>query len=422
MNSREMGLFILSCINVWRKAGVVIYMRQVFDKIEYLVGNREILEQMGSARVYPLFSKNVIDFFDALSKKLLTSQIARQYSDVIAYGFWIRRVSLEKESRRYAYGMQKIGRGVVFQIAPSNIPVQFAVLMTYALIAGNMSVIRVSNKAFEQVDIICDAVNSILKEQYPEMAPYLCVIRYEHDDIVTQALSDFCDVRMIWGGDSTIAAIRKAPIKARCIDIGFADRYSLAVIDADEYLVSDKDALARDFYVDTYYSDQNACSSTRLVVWTGNKINSAKEIFWETMEELVLEKYTMNAISSSEKLLNTALYAAYHPGIKEIKKSNLLVRIELPELFGDVMDYKGNSGYFFEYSTDNLETIVPILKERCQTVTYVGNIEKSLRGIIKKYGVRGVDRIVPLGHSMDLSFVWDGYDLPEILSRCISDT
>jgi len=400
--------------------GAVIRMQQAFDKIKYLVGDADILNKGEMIPALSPFSDKVLDFLTKLSFRLLHDRRAREYGDVIAYAFWIRRVSLEKECQRYLCDEQRIGRGMAFQIAPSNIPVQFAVSMTYALIAGNISVVRLSNKSFVQVDIICDMMRSIIASECPDMASYVCIIRYDHDDAVTRALSSQCDIRMIWGGDNTIESIRKMPVQPRCLDIGFADRYSFAIIDADAYLAMDKDVVAVDFYNDTYYTDQNACSSTRLVVWVGEKIAEAKERFWSAIADVVEKKYKMHAISSSDKLLNIAVCAAHHPGIKVIKKDNLLVRLEIPKLYEDIMEYEGNSGYFLEYDADSLSSIVPLLQKKCQTITVIGSIEDRIRKIIKEHGVRGVDRIVPIGHSMDLSFVWDGYVLPEVLSRQIS--
>lgn len=397
-------------------------MRQAFDRIRYLVGNRQILEQMEYVRALPLFSDKVLDFLDCLSKKLMRHDKAKKYPDVIAYAFWIRRASLEKAKIPYEGKEQKMGRGIAFQIAPSNIPVQFAVSMTYAIVAGNASIIRISDKKFEQADIILEVLKSILSNDFHEMAPYFCVMRYDHDDQLTQALTNLCDIRMIWGGNQTIAAIRKATINARCIDLGFADRYSIAVINSDDYLKLDADLLANSFYNDTYFSDQNACSSPRMVIWIGDHISEAKKLFWNSLEALVSERYLMDPISSSEKLLKTAVCAARYPGIKEVKKDNLLVRIELPFLYDDIMNLKGNCGYFFECSVDELQEIVPIMKKECQTISYIGNIEDELRQIVRDYGVKGVDRIVPIGHTADISFVWDGLDLPNILSRQIGNS
>lgn len=397
-------------------------MQQIFHSIRYLVGSREVLEGMESVPVLPLFSDKVLDFFDNLSIRLMHGSEAKKYPDVIAYAFWIRRASLEKASFQHKTEKQKLGRGIAFQIAPSNIPVQFAVSMTYALIAGNASIIRISDKRFRQVDIICETIQAVLNDAYPEMASYICIIRYQHSDEITQALTDLCDIRMIWGGNHTIAAVRKATISARCIDLGFADRYSVAVIDADDYLEENAVALANDFYNDTYFYDQNACSSPRLVIWTGNRIPEAKEVFWNALDDIVSEKYLMDPMCSSEKLLKTAICAARYSGIREIKKDNLLVRVELPSLYDDIMDFKGNCGYFFECSVDKLQDIVPIMKKDCQTIAYIGRMESELRKVLRDSGVKGVDRIVPVGHAADISFVWDGLDLPNVLSRQIGNS
>lgn len=45
----------------------------------------------------------------------------------------------------------------------------FAVSMTSSILAGNITIIRVSNKPFEQVDIICDAMNALINGEYGNM-------------------------------------------------------------------------------------------------------------------------------------------------------------------------------------------------------------------------------------------------------------
>ena len=163
-------------------------MQPDFDRIQYLVGSRKILEQMETVPAFPLFFDKVLGLLDCLSKKLMESREARQYPDVIAYAFWIRKAHMEQARMAYQTGAQRVGRGIAFQIAPSNIPVQFAVSMTYALIAGNASIVRISDKEFEQVDIICQTLRAVMLDAYPCMAPYICIVRYAHDDTITQLL------------------------------------------------------------------------------------------------------------------------------------------------------------------------------------------------------------------------------------------
>jgi hypothetical protein len=397
-------------------------MLQELNSAVFFVGREDILINLNNTPALPIFSEEVVEFLSSLSDELLHNSEAKSFPDVAAYAFWIRRKSLEKSKAEYMGGALRVGRGVSFQITPSNIPVQFAVSMTYSLVAGNVSVIRLSSREFKQVGIICDAINKVIAEKCPQMGKYICILRYDHNDDITSWLSEICDIRMIWGGDKTISNIRKIPIQPRCIELGFADRYSIAVIDADCYLDKDYDVVASDFYNDTYYTDQNACSSPRMIVWIGNQKEKAQEVFWLHIKKVVEKKYHLNDISGSEKLLKTAVCAVNHSDIREIRENNAVVRVKLPQLYDDIMQYKGNSGYFFEYDAKNISEVISLLGKECQTVTYLGDdLGRQLRKIVSDSGVRGVDRIVPVGHSMDLSYVWDGYDLPITLSRVVSD-
>ena len=85
----------------------------------------------------------------------------------------------------------------------------------------------------------------------------------------------------------------------------------------------------------------------------------------------------------------------------------------------ELMAYKDNSGYFFEYDcTDILELHEICNNTHCQTVSYFGNKDMFIPLI--KAGIRGVDRIVPIGKTMDFDFIWDGYNLAERLTRTVS--
>ena len=47
-------------------------------------------------------------------------------------------------------------------------------------------------------------------------------------------------------------------------------------------------------------------------------------------------------------------------------------------------------------------------------------LKRLFKVIISSMGVKGVDRIVPMGKTMDFSLIWDGYDLLEHMSRRIA--
>ena len=47
---------------------------------------------------------------------------------------------------------------------------------------------------------------------------------------------------------------------------------------ADAYLAAErKDTIIQNFYNDTYFSDQNACTAPRIIFWQGEKKEEAKK-------------------------------------------------------------------------------------------------------------------------------------------------
>lgn len=399
--------------------GAVIPMQINSEKIKFLVGDAEILEGMENIPALPMFSEQMVSFLGDLSKTLMKDKRTRDNTDVMAYAYWIRKSSIVQAKQKYYNEQSRIGRGVAFHVAPSNVPVNFAVSMTSSLLAGNGCIIRVSSKPFIQVDIICAAINQLLSSEHKEMKPYFCIVQYEYDEEITKCLSSMCDLRIIWGGDKTIEQIRMAPLPPRAVEMTFADRHSIAVIDADEYLKQDADEVAKGFYTDTYYTDQNACSSPRLVVWMGKEKEKAREQFWHSFLQLVKADYPMQPIQSVDKYAMFTSFAMKQEGIRLISEDNYMVRIEVEQLTEKLLDSKFGGGYFFEYEADELMEIVPVLSKRCQTIAVLGIDKNSVRDMVFRYGVRGVDRIVSLGQTMGLEFIWDGYNMIEAMTRLV---
>lgn len=389
----------------------------VLKNVNFLVGSAEFIENSQNTPSLQLFDERVVSFLDRVSHVLLSERNVKQYSDVVSWAFWVRKASILKEKPRYE-NKTKLGRGVAFHIAPSNVPVNFAVSLTSSLLAGNISIVRVSSKDFEQVTLICNAINKVLLEdEYSFLKRYIVIVRYEHDLLVNDYLSSICDLRIVWGGNRTVEELRKSPLPPRSIEMTFPDRYSLSIINSDEYLKQDPKKIALLFYIDTYFTDQNACSSPRLIVWTGSKVKDAQDIFFKALKALVDEKYSMSTILAVDKLNALCELALTHKEVNKVGSDNVVMRVSLKELSDDVLDYKMSGGYFFEYATSDLQDLVPILKKQCQTISYLGVAPKNIQSLVLENGVRGVDRIVPLGHTMDLEFFWDGYDMIDAMSR-----
>ena len=392
----------------------------VLNRVTYLTGSAEIAAMLPVVRARIPFDDEIVDFLNDVSKELMRDRRAKAYSDVVTFGFWIRKGSVLNLKERFGKNDDMhIGKGVAFHIAPSNVPVNFAYSLVAGLLCGNANVVRVSTKDFPQVNIICNAINKVL-ETHEKMRGYVLCVRYGRDKEINDLLSSVADVRIVWGGDQTIAELRKSPLPPRSGEITFADRYSLAVIDSDSYLsIENKSKVAEDFYNDTFFSDQNACTSPRLIVWTGNKIEEAKKVFWEEEHSLAEKKYTFQSIQGVNKLTQSYLIAVAEPGVKvEDHSDNLIIRVSIPRITDYLMDFRDNSGYFYEYDCKDIMDLTPMCNDkRCQTIGYIGD-SQVLKPLIQS-GIKGIDRIVPIGKTMDFDLIWDGYNLPSLMTRTV---
>ncbi len=389
--------------------------------VTYLVGDEETLVSMPGVRPKQRFDEETVAFLDRLAKNLLADRRSREYPDVVTLAFWMRKASLTEIGRQLyeAPGAAYVGRGMAFHIAPSNVPANYMYSLLTGLLTGNANVVKIPSKDFPQVDIINDSVAAAL-EAMPQMKPYVVLVRYGHEQEINDALSEYADARVIWGGDGTIFEVQKSKLPARAVEVAFADRYSLALIDADAYLAKeDKAAVANDFFNDTYLTDQNACTSPRVVAWTGEKIDEAKREFWTNLHQLLETKYELQPVQAVNKLTSGYLLAAEHADVrKEDMEDNLIVRMAVNHLSDDLMELRDSCGYFFEYTFSSLEELQEICDNtHCQTVSYLGSPEEFAG--IARMGVKGVDRIVPMGTTMDFEFLWDGYDLAEMLTRVV---
>lgn len=405
-----------------RSGGAVIHMQLNSDRVTYIVGSELCIEKMKNQAALPTFSQVVCDFLESVSKSLLKMSEAKEYPDVITFAFWCRKASLQQMKKHYLNNELRIGRGIIFHISPSNVAVNFAYSLVAGLLAGNANIVRLPSKTFRQVDLICQAIYENLVKKYSFMESYICLVRYGHSQAVNNYFSSFCDTRVVWGGDHTIKTLRESPIKPRTNEINFADRFSIVVIDADSYLIcKEKAKLALAFYNDTYLMDQNACTSPCFVIWLGDRIIEAQEEFWDNLHEIVKIKYPLQAVQAIDKL--TALYLLGESGQKTkamLKKDNYIIRVTLKELNEDLVNYRSNSGFFLEYCAKELAEILPIAINPCQTLSYYGIDRKKLEAFILEYRPSGIDRMVPIGKTMNFSLIWDGIDLVKSMSRQIS--
>jgi len=250
----------------------------------------------------------------------------------------------------------------------------------------------------------------------------ISVLRYDSGNkLLTEKYSLQCDARLIWGGDQTIADVKKFNTKPKNIDIPFSDRYSISLINSDKLLrLSDSNLsnLIKNFYNDTYAVDQNACSSPHLILWDGKNKSQSKKRFWLELNNLIKKKYTSPLISTVDSYSRFVSEIIKNKNILSYKNFNKsLYVVSLKKIYPNLFLKKTKWGFFFECNIKNLDNLRHVTDKRLQTLTYFGYEKKFLKNYFSKNNFNGIDRVVPFGQALNINLIWDGYDLTKILAR-----
>lgn len=388
------------------------------NDLTYLAGG-EIRE------VRPLlpYSDIAVKFLDTFSAELLHDSDCKAYPDITAVAFWARKGNIQRLKAKREGEPLRIGRGLAFHITPSNIPVQFIFSYMFGLLAGCANVVKVTAKEYPQITCICNVLQRVLKrEEYAVIRNMTAIVRYQRESKWTEKFSAACQVRLIWGGDATIATIRQCALPPRAVELVFPDRYSLALLDSNTVAAVEEKSLrrlAQDFYNDTFMMDQNACSSPQLILWQGNN-KAGKERFWQAVKELAEVRYDLAPVKATGKYADFCTNAVRFPATGKLQaEDNVLYRVTLQSIPANVEELRGKFGLFYEYDLQDLSELGAVVNERYQTLTYFGMEPSSLAETVCEHGWLGIDRVVPVGKALDMDVVWDGYDLVSEMSRII---
>ncbi len=402
----------------------MILMNQIPDlPVDINVGG-----SLSTIKCKPLtpYSLHAIEFLSALSKALLGKSEIRQYPDIAAFAYWCRKANIERLAHEFGTQNCRIGRGVVFHIVPANAPVNFAFSFAFGVLAGNANIVRLPGVSHPQSDIICKEIARLFDcQDHSQIAVMNRLIKYSRNDEITATISAACHARVLWGGDSTISHLRTIPTSPRCIDITFADRYSLCLLDAKAILDADDrsiEELASGFFNDVYFLDQNACSSPHLILWQGHndQVELAMKRFWSAMYSLLQQKYVVTPIQALDKFVLLCQTAITLPDASAFTQHiNFIYRVRLDALPPDIDDHRGQHGFFYEFITEDLNCLTNIVDERYQTLTCYGVDLEAVIEFIVNEGLTGIDRVVHVGKALDIGVYWDGYDLIGTLSRIV---
>jgi hypothetical protein len=365
-----------------------------------------------------------IDFLEEFSNQLKKTKKVYEYPDLVYLIFWCRRAKIEK--LKVSINENRLGRGLIFHICPSNVPTNFIYSFFFGLLSGNSNIVKMSTKDSEQKKVILKVLEVLFKKKkFADIRKSNFFIEYDYinEGDFTNKISAISNGRVVWGSDETINQIKKIWSPERCIDVMFSDRYSLSVINLDKLKKLNKDnlkMLANKFYYDSYSMNQQGCNSPHFLFWIGSKNNEIQNQFWDSLSEIIENKHNFKEIQIVDKYTKLIENILDRNDIKNIrtKKNNIYI-LDYKDNEKIIENIRGINGIFYQLNLRNLGDLSKYITKKCQTMTYSGFDKNELQDFIFYNNLEGLDRIVPIGKALDIDFNWDGYDLIKTLSRVI---
>ena len=378
----------------------------------------EFVEQLPTGGAQHPFDPLRLEGLAELSRDLLASRPAPA---VTALAFWLRKANLQRLHQEYqrlespdSYTLVPNGR--VFHMAPSNVDTLFVYSWALSYLCGNANVVRLSGRMGPLMADLLRCLQAWMHKS-PDRQRDNLFVSYPHDEEITRALSQWCSLRVVWGGDLAVSQIRGIDLNPHASERLFASKFSYAVLGSSAFLHSsqaERAALMHNFANDVFWFDQRACSSPQVVFWLGEEADRAQEHFRVDLDqELRAHPPAIPASLALERTAQAFSMAAASPCRGHLGSTVNLVL----ESFADLRRQVCGGGMLQHVCAESIEQIATWSSPEDQTITYFGLEAGQVRELALKAGLRGVDRVVPVGQALQFDTVWDGYNLLSDFTR-----
>lgn len=368
------------------------------------------------------FAEESIELLSSISKAILESAEGRKHPQYVALGYWLRKSALTRmvsqlRDRPTVQNSILISRGIALHLPPTNVDTIFVYSWAVSVLAGNCNIVRLPSDLASHTEWLVKVVASVIRAKGEQDRQYFC--SYPHTGQFNEALSAGCDLRLIWGGDEKTRAVSKTPIRPDGLSLGFPDRKSFALINADAYrqaTESERDTLAVGLFSDIYWFDQMGCGSPRVLFWIGKPQNLADDLYRRLVSQVETRNHHIEVGVAITKFahLNSALASGYAQKGKRL--GNALTVYETDDPLRAV-DVPFGGGLLAQMALDLVGDIRPFVDRRTQTISYFGFDRKSLAELATAIPSRGGYRIVPIGQALQFDVVWDGIELLSHMTR-----
>ena len=300
----------------------------------------------------------------------------------------------------------------------------FAYSLVIGILTGNKNIIRIPEKSIDYAKKL-SKIFIKLRKTFPDIVNNNTLVYYKKDKKLTEFFSLESDGRIFWGTDETIFDLKKLDSKPNSRDVFFNDKTSISIINLDEVLNLSQNKikkLCRNFFNDTYLFDQNACTSTKIIILIGNKNIKNTDVFWRELNEIIKKNYSLTDFMATDKFFITSTFLGknikQNYKVKNIKNNiNIIQCKKLNDV--KIKNLISRWGLFYEMKCSNIKNIKIPISKNYQTISYFGLNKKQKEKIFLNDSLKNFNRVVPIGNTMNFQLTWDGYDLINYLTKKI---
>ncbi len=367
------------------------------------------------------FAEETLAFAIAYGRALAASDVARQHPEVRALAFWLREAPLRELQRAFESGQPDevvtSPRGTVFHIPPGNVDTVFVYSWLLAALVGNRNLVRLPSGGGDVVDALAAVAGEVLAEaRFADIRARTRLVHYGHDAEVTAAFSAAADVRVLWGGDASVLALRAVPLPPHATELTFPDRFAFALLDVAAVTAS----TTRGSTAWPTASSPTRSGSTR---WRARRPGSWCGTAAPRPRPAASERFFPAVARAAERSgyhapLSAVLGKFVHAAAAVIDEDVERVRLSGNDVFAltlaDADRFRREApggGLFYELTVADVDELATFARRRDQTVTHFGFDAATLRALAEASNGRGIDRLVPVGQALALQRFWDGYDL-----------
>jgi len=317
------------------------------------------------------------------------------------------------ESRK---SLRLAARGVVGHWIAGNVPLLGMFSWVMSALVGNANVVRLSSRQDDFVSPLLVQLAEV-SDAGRALAEGTLVVQFDRDNATAQAeLSQGVDVRIAWGGQEAVEAIRQLPCRWDCEDIVLGPRASFAVVDPR----TATEAILSRLATDIVFFDQLACSSPQYLFVRGRR----GELEFESFVEQFATLFGQQAQQIPRHQLDFAeTYQIHLDRARAVLEGGSLQRDGNTQWTVAVMDTPQKAIHCANRFVQivpfqRFDDIYPQLPANVQTVVTVLDAEELLE-FTEEAARHGVCRFPRPGEGNNFESPWDGIPLVSRLTRWV---